>query len=249
MQRRWMEGMHFVCRFAFDEPTAHCWSEALNSEFPRPGDATSVMHDEVSSNKKMGWKSFEMTACKHVDPDAVGGWTWGSVSHTMALKIAKHFDFKRCFPATPGRGEKFHNGIRKITELHENLWSWPGEGPSSCSEDVRSEICDVLSGPMEGGKGLPGSSAFMKKGMPKVTITPCAHSFLNHSVEMFERSKELVPFFTNASTSGGEDALSKGGPKFTRTDAMERENLRFFNNHFDTFTKMESKLQHQAAVE
>lgn len=245
MERRWMENLHFVLRFIHDKLIAYAFTEALNSEFATPGAAISAIESEMQSKRvEIGWSHFEIVAVETKDKDAKGGYSWGSVTYELAVKTARNFNFRVCFPKSKSRGDLVHNGIREMMQYYDELQVWPGTGPNTSSRILWDKYSKLVARLVKGGKGLPGSKTFKKKGMPKVTVTPYAHMFINHIPEQYERSKMFASFFAH----GAKFDPEKGGLKPFRTDALERENLRFFHAYFQNMSRIEEKIAHEAGM-
>ena len=97
---------------------------------------------------------------------------------------------------------------------------------------------------------LPGEAGHREQSFPRTTITPYAHMFVCHSGEDYERSKAYAQHFQpDDDTVAAEKFEGRGGLKFALTQALERSNLMFFHQHFQTLARRCEHLMRDAGFQ
>lgn len=95
---------------------------------------------------------------------------------------------------------------------------------------------------------LPGEHGHVNSCFPRTTITPYGHGWCCHWGEMYERSKTYISYFQPDDVLETRQAIG-GGLKFAMTQALERENLIFFHNYFQTMSRRPKDLMEESGFQ
>lgn len=241
MQRRWSEGLHLVLRFCMDKMIKAGWTDILNDEWEGETQGKIYIENTMSS-APLSINSFEIKVGRSKDSSAEGKWCHRTLSYAEICRVAAEFDFASGYNKRPDRGALLQRKIREWILHYKDLQCWPGDGPKKDMNELFDNYSDFMSELIEGGEGEPGEDGFEEGGWPVHFMTPYAHTWVNHIPEMYDRSKALAHLFSKNADG------SRGGLKPFRTDALERENLKFFHSYFQCLTRRPGTVIYEAGM-
>lgn len=278
MSRRWGENMHIVLRFAGDKLVAQGFGDLINSEMGDEATGMRYIEEQMHSTdiKLPGFKFHGAgRPGGGKDASAEGVLSWTSLSYTDLLRVCEHLDFASGYLAHPELGRNLQAAITGFITQYKALLVWPGDGPAISADaifKVHSEIIGAALGQSppsqskpdddesddasdsntsgsESSTAEPGERGSKRQYLPRTTITPYAHSWINHWGEMYERSVALAPYFQHGDACCGRDSAMRGGLKPFLTQALERSNLHFFHNYYQTLDRRTKEMISRAGFQ
>lgn len=266
--RRWLENMHLLMRFLFDKLIVSGWHDIIWNENGNEGRGMAYIQTQMTSDD-IGMPGFKFDWGR--DKAGEDKLVWTSVPASKVPLIAKHFNFLDGYRLRPDRGKLLQGAIRDFESMYKELQNWPGDGPDMNAKDIfrahRDLVLKVIGAnleydPDDDEAPLPGEDAFNENdnAQPLTTVTPYCHMWLNHTGEQFERSRALRHYFvphvkeTGDIKETGDERLEGigrdgGGLKFARTESLERSNLVFFHNYFQTLDRRPATVVKRAGLQ
>lgn len=236
LERRWPEGMHTAIRFAGDKLIKSAFTEIITLEMKKEGAGLRAIEDEM---RRIGFKSFAFKAAKSKDPSAVGAYTYRTLSYVDLVKVAEEFEFAPMFKKNPAKGMRMQHVLRDwIRFFRLTYCNYPGDGPVVSADEMFAAHSQLYSALISGGDEEPGESEDDGEDDPaswptKLIHTYYAHAFHSHVPELYQRSRQYAHYFQDPELLEPIENTG-GGLKFFRTDSLERSNLHFFHNYFQT---------------
>ena len=202
--------------------------------------------DIEAEMKRIKINAFVFSVGRSKDKSAEGKWCHRTLSYQEVRKVLCEFNFEEGYNKRPSRGRSLQDSIRQWMLMIDDLQVWPGDGPETNAEELFEKHSEFMIDLLDGGEGDPGEDGFEESGFPTHFMTPYAHTWVNHIGEMYDRSKKLAHLFSESAPLDGTS--TRGGLKPFRTDALERQNLKFFHTYFQILTRRPATVLREAGI-
>ena len=269
--RRFLENMHLLMRWGFDELVVSGWNDIIWNEHGDEGPGMACVQEQmIGDDINMPNFKFDF-ADKHAGNEKQEKLVWTRTPAGKIPMILKKFDFVSGYKLNPNRGRTLQETCRKFMRMHQELQNWPGDGPDLSAEEMFRAHAELVRNIIGGDPeqkddegddfALPGEDAHQAEdeAQPLTTVTPYCHMFVNHSGQQHQKSREFARFFVPRLVENTDDdpgdhfpadfKQNGGGLKFARTESLERSNLIFFHDYFQTLDRRPASLVRRAGLQ